>query len=650
MRCSSESTHFNHGLAFALLIAMLVPSMTLLGQAKEKTNQTDQPSPFVGYFASEKASMAIEGTADQLSGEIKIGDETYSISGKAENGTFHGSMVIGGDDVKFVAKLKPKGLRFLTGLRNYDLIRQFDSRVFIGTFKGDNLSMDVERVNASFVGQFRSGDASYRFSATVQNEKLSGFFVAKGVKRPFTATAKDRVLAIKTDTENFTLKQIGFGAPTKFPVKVSVSLKETVLAEGVDFIENRIVADPMNRRVAYVSNRDGRRNPVINGVEEEVDYHVSGMFFSPDGQRMVTLIREAKTWKVKVDGFLSRSFESIARGKQFFSENSKRWAFAGKSENKWQMVVDGVESKEAYDEVRSITFSPDAKRLAFVARRGKYWHVILDDKEGPPVVGIVFNYILFSPDSKRVAYVVVRGTKQIAVVDGEESDPFDAITQLTFSLSSDRLGFIGVSAGKFHPVIDGAKHGVFDSVSGLVFSADGKRFAYRAKSQGKSVMVIDGKEDREHGDLDKFGPPIFSSDNERIAYIAVQKNKMFVIDTGAVGPKFSRVADLSFSPNGKKLIYLVQGSTNQWRYVIDNQPTGLYDEPPSVVKFSPDGKHFAFIFKRNGEILLSIDGDRGRLIPKPLGGSRLLFESAKTLSMLGQRGNKFVRLEYKILD
>ena len=150
--------------------------------------------------------------------------------------------------------------------------------------------------------------------------------------------------------------------------------------------------------------------------------------------------------------------------------------------------------------------------------------------------------------------------------------------------------------------------------------------------------------DRENNQ-DVISLPIFSTDNRHTAYIRryIRGNtgKDWVIHDGKPGPKYERIIDFTFSPDGSRYAYIAQmlvedlsGPPSEYfsiglsRYyrngkpsylkndlikvvVIDGRSSREYDAVGNTV-FSPDGRHLAYMAMSNEKQFLVLDGQKGQ--------------------------------------
>ena len=75
--------------------------------------------------------------------------------------------------------------------------------------------------------------------------------------------------------------------------------------------------------------------------------------------------------------------------------------------------------------LESLVVSPDSRHVAYAVKREEKWLVVVDGVEGKKYDGILEGMPVFSPNSKRVAYVAQRGGKWLVVIDGGEGKKYD---------------------------------------------------------------------------------------------------------------------------------------------------------------------------------------------------------------------------------
>jgi len=236
--------------------------------------------------------------------------------------------------------------------------------------------------------------------------------------------------------------------------------------------------------------------------------------------------------------------------------------------------------------------------------------------------------VVFSQDRRHVAYVMPRGQKQCVVVDGQVGAEYDEICKgPIFSPYSNRVAYIAKKGKKSLVVVDGQPGAeYYNAINGdsLIFSPDGKRVAYVLENPGmifplrpgevpldnRPFVVVDGKAGAKY---DRIFNLIFSPDSKRVAYI-VHKNMgggRFVVVDGQAGTEYKWVTSLIFSPDGKRVAYTARKGEKSL-VVVDGKPGAEYDD---ILKdfpiFSPDGKRVAYVARKDQKYLVVVEGQAG---------------------------------------
>jgi WD40 repeat protein len=290
-----------------------------------------------------------------------------------------------------------------------------------------------------------------------------------------------------------------------------------------------------------------------------------GLTFSPDGTRLAYVTgkgdrRHSSLWVV-VDGKAGAEYDEVLH--LAFSPDSKRVAYAAKTDKQWAVVVDGHPGA-AYDDILGPIFSPDGKRVAYGARQGKQWSVVADGQAGV-AYDELFNF-WHGPRNSQADLIEA----QWMTMDSQSEVAYD-------ELSTQMWGAVG-----------------YQYATRLVFSPDSKHLAYAAKRSGKWVVVVDGQEGAEYHDIG-VGSPAFSPDGKRIAYSARTGNfaPWVVVVDGQAGPGFDAIFNPSFSSDGKHVAYVAMERLEKWTLVVDGQ-AGTEHWAIGSWTFSPDGKHLAY--------------------------------------------------------
>ncbi len=110
-----------------------------------------------------------------------------------------------------------------------------------------------------------------------------------------------------------------------------------------------------------------------------------------------------------------------------------------------------IDGGPEYDGLAGLLFSPDGWRVAYRARREDRWLVIVDGVEGQEYDGISDGAPVFSPDGNHVAFLAEREGRWLAVVDGVERKEYDGYvlgSKLVFD-DSQSLHTLAVCSNEF---------------------------------------------------------------------------------------------------------------------------------------------------------------------------------------------------------
>lgn len=416
--------------------------------------------------------------------------------------------------------------------------------------------------------------------------------------------------------------------------------------EGI-FVPKSFVRSRDGRRAAYAVVKEtkpgdcnscaplGEWRAVIDGVAGPVYDRVNGLVFSPDGKH-------------------------VAYGAMLDSGGR----------NLWHLVQDGRETLLPYDALSHLSpaFSPDGRHLVYVALKGEKTVVVVDGQESEAWDKVGAAIPVFSADGKHMAYTARNyGEPESVVLDGKPGPGFEAIpaSSLIFSAEGGRFAYGGQHQnGRWSAVVDGVVGPEYEQVDRLAFSRDGRHFAYQAKKEGRWVLIADGQEVLEGEEfaqeapafspdgrrlaqalrkdgswkvvaiaLDPVGKDVltgaiggdfaqgaglvtFSADGRHIAWIGWQGRKRMAVLDGVRGPEFDAIANLVFSPDGRRLAYEAArlnqpdpAKPDAWFVVVDHEPRPEYEGllRGSVI-FSADSRHFAYSASQGDKRLLIVDG------------------------------------------
>lgn len=335
-------------------------------------------------------------------------------------------------------------------------------------------------------------------------------------------------------------------------------------------------------------------------------------------------------WVCVVDGKAGAQYAEIVDGPRF-SPDSKRLAYVaikqGKAgarlnplrkntgqatatrADKSVVVVDGRVGRE-YDEVRGLCFSPDSKHAAYAGRTGDRWAVVVDNKPSGEY-DLIGDGPFFSSDGKHTMFTAKIGSQWHLYTDGSQGKPFDQITASPLGWDGSRTCYGATRAGVCYFIDGGAEQPTtYESIASVILSPDSKRVAYVGRRDGRTYLVLDGHES-EAGNA--VGQIAFSTDSAHTLRTERQGEAWLVLVDGKVmSPAMDRLYDAVFSPDSAHVAYTcnIQGSD---RAFVDAQEIANHAAFVDIRTSSPATTSVAF----NGSgaaVCIAREGDRLYLI------------------------------------
>ena len=366
------------------------------------------------------------------------------------------------------------------------------------------------------------------------------------------------------------------------------------ISEAYDYVGS-FDFSPDSKQLAYAAKKDGKWFLVVNGQKDKNYYDgVSLITFSPDSKKLVYVAKKGTKEFVVINGKEGKEYDDIFWDPTF-SLDSKQLAYGARKGKKMFIVVNNQEGKP-YDRVRYIIFGPDSKKLAYIADKEGKELVVTNGKESKAYESV--ENLTFSPDSKRLAYVTRKEEKEgmnpwlreyVVVVNDQEGKVYNAIENLVFSPDSEKLAYVAgyleeneILVKKFFVVVDGREGKIYSkivlfgpTVEKPLFSPDSKQLVFVAWDEYETpdgfhetrrFIVIDGKEEEVSYTIDS-STLTFSPDSKKLAYVASQREKSFVVVTGQKGKEYDKIWGISFSSDGKYIIYGAKIGNELWRIV-----------------------------------------------------------------------------------
>ena len=603
---------------------------------------------WVGKFTGPRLSIVIEQDGGKLRGTLTRGDKTFAFTGDVKGDALAGMLDVDGSPTAFAGTIAGDVLTVKIGLDTHKLSR-VDAGEFVGKFAGGELAIAIVQEQGGYSGTITRGGQEYPFKGQKKDDQLKGAIDVDGDQVGFAATLAGQELALKLGLDTHKLKRVEAPPPPPAPGNQNSNTirKETLLAKGVDVQAGSEAVSVGNRKIAFISQRDGLRRVVINGVEGKPFARALRFRFSENGEHYFHFAQRTDgKGCVVVDGVESEPCDMLANDAAQISPDGKRVAYAAKRGAKWRMVVDGKEVA-AGDAIQHITFSRDSRRLAYGLRKDGKWRVVIDGVEQPAYDDLGRTGIQFSDDGSHIAYTAIKDARECLVIDGKEGPFFDAITDFHLTADGKRSYLIALSNQRGLVVVDGKEQASYQKPFGLSFSADGSRVVVGARNDGKDFLVIDGQAQAPFDDVTE---PVFSVDGKVIVYAGRRTGKWRLIREGKEGEPHDAIPSIAISPDGRRVAHA--SVDNQIATVqVNGQILGKYSEVWSGgLHFSPDGKHLVYGARRKDQWFLVVDGVEGEPIGDFVAGSRPAFDSPDRFNVLIRRVDAYHRLEATIAE
>lgn len=228
--------------------------------------------------------------------------------------------------------------------------------------------------------------------------------------------------------------------------------------------------------------------------------------------------------------------------------------------------------------------------------------------------------LYISDDGRHLAYIVKHEGNSILVLDGKEGKSFKNISRIVFSPDCKSVAFKATDQGKQSVVVNGKSEKIYESVGTLQFTPDG-RVVYEAMLN-KKWFIVAGKRESPVFDM-PFEMPMISPDGNKMAYIEqhfdIKKSNLVVstldMKKRTKGKDYDAITRIKASKTNSRFAYIVVRNSKQAVVSAGFTDTDILTESEGAtfdqiltLDISDDGKHLAYLARRDKTVLLVKDG------------------------------------------
>lgn len=367
-----------------------------------------------------------------------------------------------------------------------------------------------------------------------------------------------------------------------------------------------------------------------------------------------------------VDGQRQRPYTRITPAAQTpvvqFALDGSVWGYSAQQNQQELVVINGRESQR-YEEIvhpwfgYDLAFSKTGGYCAFGARRHGKAFMVIDGQEMAPFDDV--DHCVWSRDGTHYAYTASVRDAECLILDGVPGAFYQRVywpqwtaegRQVVYKVQSDQGHCVLLNQ---HPLGD-----MYENIQGITCSPSGKHIAFWGQKGLQASLIMNGKpteitlevEENPHSTSTTDWQILFTADDMHWAAVGRRKdNQSSVFHDGREIGTHASVSFAHFDASGH-LLYLASDTDDAWFLVMDGRQHGAtyrfacalltapqgqgyafqaheqdrkylvrdgrasprtYTEPRDFthMKFSPDGAHFSYVARREGQEYVVLDDE-----------------------------------------
>ena len=295
----------------------------------------------------------------------------------------------------------------------------------------------------------------------------------------------------------------------------------------------RLLFSQDGRRLAYIIDREGEDDVVINGVSgpgfHDIDWE--SVQFTPDGRDILYVARNDEAYFLVRNGDAGRRFE-IKPTIAAVSFDGRRVALRVGGPSSESLFIEGADSmweSDRFAKIDGIRFSPDGKRFAArVQLEEKSMAGLVDGRIGPRYDEI--GLPVFTADSAHILHSVqLNGTGRVSIDGRLNEATYAIIDELVVSPVGNRMAFRtkGQDGQAEVLFVNGAESFRGTEIRNLVFSPNGEILACVARGKSGPNVIVNGVriEDRS-----AIQGKLYFDDNSILRFVTLHDDQFWRVD------------------------------------------------------------------------------------------------------------------------